>query len=445
MCPLAHAQSVSSHLVRAWCCGALLLGAGLLPTPVGAQTKPAATKAKTAPAAKAATQAYAAGIKAFDTGKAKTAITSLSSALRQGGLPPQKMAKALFYRGVAYRKQGKPAQAISDLTSAVWIKGGLSDADRVAALDERKVAYKEAGLGANVPQGLKPGAGVPSTAVARSVPVTPPTVAVPQISSSSSGAATSAWQTTAATAAKNTQPPVAAATPPSSPPATTLSPVPGANTPPVAAAQPGSSGVGTTFSNIGSSISQGLSGVGSFFGNVFSSNAAQPAAPANNASQIATSSTARTPGPTATLQPLQTPSSAPAAPVTQGWALATKPAVKPTVPPRQPAQATQKVALNKPPQAAPAKPKPRAVPAGKFRLQVAAVRSEAKAQHVVSQLRSKYAGQLAGATAQIDATAIGNMGTFYRVRVGPYADTKTPRSLCAVLKQDGFDCLIVTP
>ena len=46
------------------------------------------------------------------------AAQALSQAL-QGGLPSRQMAKALYHRGVAYRRQGKPAQAISDLTSAL--------------------------------------------------------------------------------------------------------------------------------------------------------------------------------------------------------------------------------------------------------------------------------------------------------------------------------------
>ena len=49
------------------------------------------------------------------------------------------MAKALFYRGVAYRQQRKPAQAISDLTSALWLKGGLGGSDRADALQQRTV------------------------------------------------------------------------------------------------------------------------------------------------------------------------------------------------------------------------------------------------------------------------------------------------------------------
>ena len=420
---------------------------------VSAQTKPSTAAAAKKPDSKAAEKAYAAGVKAFDSGKVDSAVTSLSSALRQGGLPPQKMAKALFYRGSAYRKKGKPAQAISDLTSAVWIKGGLTDGDRVAAIEQRKAAYKEAGLGTKVPKSLQPGASVPSTAVATAVPVAP---TASQVTSTPSGAATSAWQTTAgvapasaaqqvasatpaAPATNTTASPFSALTPPitptAPPPSTTLSAMPrGGSAPaPQAQTQTGSTGAGSTLSNIGSSISQGLSGVGSFFGNVFSSNNNAPANSANPTTEIATSSTQlppATPGSPSTSAPTG------GAVVTQGWGPSTK-ATTTSAPVRtaalQPKPAPRPVA---------AKPKPKP---GKFRLQVAAVRSEAKAQQVVAQLRSKYASALAGAAPQIDAAAIGNMGTFYRVRVGPYADTTTPRGLCTQLKSDGYDCLIVTP
>ncbi|MCH9764788.1 MAG: SPOR domain-containing protein [Alphaproteobacteria bacterium] len=423
-------------------------------TAANAQEKPAAKPAAAASAqakGEAAEKAYASGVKAFDGGKVDSAVVSLSSALRQGGLPAPKMAKALFYRGAAYRKQGKPAQAISDLTSAVWIKGGLSDGDRLAAIEQRKAAYKEAGLGTSVPSGLTPGAGVPSTATATAVPV-----AAPKVSSTATGAATSGWQTTAAAQqaapvavapqpaattqapAPSSSSPFSALTPPitpAPPPPTTLSALPqgstGAQSPSTPTGSAAPSAIGTTFSNVGNSISQGLSGVGSFFGNMFTPSGAPPASSTATAatptSGIATSSTA--PAPTAV-------GTAKAPSVTQGWGPATKAAP-------QPSSASPKKVRTA--AVAPAKPAPKpAAKIGKFKLQVAAVRSEAKAQQVVAQLKTKYASQLGSAAAEIDAASIGNMGTFYRVRVGPYADTKAPRGLCASLKTDGFDCLIVT-
>lgn len=45
---------------------------------------------------------------------------------------------------------------------------------------------------------------------------------------------------------------------------------------------------------------------------------------------------------------------------------------------------------------------------------------------------------------EIDEAVIGSMGTFYRVRLGPYANAKEPNQLCTTLKPQGFDCLVVT-
>src|SRR4029079_1419513 len=68
------------------------------------------------------------------------AAQPLTTVLGGGNLPPAIMAKALLYRGIAYRQQKKPALAIADLTSALWLKGGLGEADRNDALKQRTSA-----------------------------------------------------------------------------------------------------------------------------------------------------------------------------------------------------------------------------------------------------------------------------------------------------------------
>ena len=73
-------------------------------------------------------------------------MQTLTTTISGGNLPPAIMAKALLYRGMAYRNQQKPAQAISDITGALWLKGGLSPTDRTSALQQRTAAYQEAGL-----------------------------------------------------------------------------------------------------------------------------------------------------------------------------------------------------------------------------------------------------------------------------------------------------------
>jgi SPOR domain len=111
----------------------------------GEQAEPkAAAPKKVDPAA--AERMIDSGIKLLQAGKVEPAIQTFSGAIAGGGLPPAQMARAMYQRGVAYRKANKPALAISDLTSALWLKGGLQDADRSDAVLQRTQAYREAGL-----------------------------------------------------------------------------------------------------------------------------------------------------------------------------------------------------------------------------------------------------------------------------------------------------------
>jgi hypothetical protein len=128
------------------CCTAALAALAWI-GPLAAQTVPKPPAAKAAePKGPAADESFAAGTQAFEQGKTDQAIAALSTAINTGKLAPPQLAKALFYRGVAYRKQAKPGQALSDLTAAVWLRGGLSDTDRVIAEDHRRSLQREVGL-----------------------------------------------------------------------------------------------------------------------------------------------------------------------------------------------------------------------------------------------------------------------------------------------------------
>ena len=88
-----------------------------------AAAKKPAKKKKQDPAE--AQRAIEAALKLLEAGKAGSGRAGADHRARGGNLPPAIMAKALLYRGIAYRQQKKPAQAIADLTSALWLKGGL--------------------------------------------------------------------------------------------------------------------------------------------------------------------------------------------------------------------------------------------------------------------------------------------------------------------------------
>ena len=87
------------------------------------------------------------GYKALQAKEAKQAIAALTRALDAGSLQRKEMAKALYYRGIAYRTSDRAAKAISDLTSSLWLKGALTKKERADALKQRKLAYSSAGIG----------------------------------------------------------------------------------------------------------------------------------------------------------------------------------------------------------------------------------------------------------------------------------------------------------
>jgi len=501
----------------------LALAAGVLLSiaslPFASEAAAQASKAKAAKDAKSAAeaqraaaaagqQAYAAGVRSFESGDIARAEQQLSTALAGGGLPNAQMARALYYRGSAYRQLGRPAQAISDLTTAVWLKGGLPPDLKTKAIEARKLAYQEAGLGDSPPPiGAAPMDQSPSTPATAAAPATsspgtqvvevteqsfwsgfsmpsltgspaapaapaaqtaaapaggepqqqsssfwsflpslggssaaepaPPaaagfattTVAASDaaasapakgfgaVSETAQAAQTSSWDTaTAASAAASPAPAqtiVASYVPP--PEAVGLT---APSTPPPAA--PG----GTAWSNPLAGTGQAVSG---FFSNMFSPGAAP--AEATTTTAVTTGSTAGASGwettdPTGatsqTSSMLQRGPDSPSASEQMPWATGSTGA----------AAAPARVAT--------------AAPGGRYKLQVAAVRSREEAERLAQSLSGYQPVRDGRVRPEIDETVIGSMGTFYRVRLGPYADSKEPGQLCATLKPQGFDCLVVT-
>lgn len=325
----------------------------------GAQTPPAkgadsklaaAGKAKKAAAAKKqdpadAQQAIEIALKLLEDGKSEQAEETLTTLLQGGKLPPAIMAKALLYRGIAYRQQKKPAQAIADLTSALWVKGGLAESDRKDALRQRTSAYQEAGL-------------------------------------SDSGD------------------PVAAAMPSNARPPTRTASASGLSEDGGSAAPPAKQGGGWSLTNP----------FAGWFGGA--------------------SSTASTPPPQESGPPATTASiepSAPRGPASSGWSSNTE---------RGGASAAA---------SAPAATRTAAVrPDGKFRVQVGLARSQAEAEALAAKVKRDHAGLLAEREPEIDQAVVGNMGSFYRVRIGPYASAGEGQAACAKLRGPGIDCLVVT-
>lgn len=81
---------------------------------------------------------------------------------------------------------------------------------------------------------------------------------------------------------------------------------------------------------------------------------------------------------------------------------------------------------------------------GRFKLQLAAVRSRAEAEAVAQRFAGEQGAKAGGRTPAIEEAVFGNMGKFYRVHVGPYATAGEPEKLCQTLRTSGYDCLIVS-
>lgn len=308
-----------------------------------------------------------AGIKSYEAGRMDNAISTLTKAIGGGGLSSQDLAKALYYRGLASSRSGKSAQAIADLTSAVWMKGGLSPSEQKTALETRAKAYAAVGVKDPGPPTTSVGAPLPKTAASL------PTKAAAKVASST--------------------------------PATPGSFKTNVNKPAAPAPVGSASGAQASSGNP-------LSGVGNFFSGLFGgSSSSKPAS-------------------TASINPKAPASGANTAVST--WSSQTSVA-----------EPRQRVAAVAPAAPVAAASKTTAKPSGKYRLQVAAVRSRDEAERLAGALRQKHSSQIGSRVPDISERVFGNMGTFYQVNVGPFAKASDTQRVCKVLKADGFDCLVV--
>lgn len=111
----------------------------------------AAPAGSAAAADEAASRSLTIGVDAYRQGSLEAAVEALSEALR-GALSSRQAAKAFYYRGLAYRALGRPAQAVADLEAAIAQRNGLSLGQLADAEDQRDAARRGSGAPAtNIP------------------------------------------------------------------------------------------------------------------------------------------------------------------------------------------------------------------------------------------------------------------------------------------------------
>jgi sporulation related protein len=358
------------------------------------------------------------GAASLAAGKYDAAVRQLSATINSDSASPGEAAKALYLRGIAYRKMGEPARAVADLGAAIWL--GLPQDDRVKALVNRGLAYKAAGLGreaeAELAQARKlggsgevdtliaEGAGAPVGAAAIAAFATevtpgdagasgrPRSEPVPDFSTSVSGGA---------------------APPPTEPPPTRT-----------ANAAPGSWSTSVSDDSKPAPRATGGNLVSRWWGTLSDSSA---------------SNEAPAPAPTQAAPPPR-PAAPPEAAASSSWSTSTETqAAAPSGGGDSGSRWSRLFGRTAAVDSA-AQPAPAGAPsaAGAYRLQLATSRSEAEAQALWKTVSKSQS--LGGVGHDIERVEIGSFGTFYALRIGPFPDKAESLKVCNALKRSGIDC-----
>jgi len=372
-------------------------------------------------------QAQDAGLKSgaasLEAGKYDSAVRQLSATVNHENASPEQAAKALYLRGIAYRKLGEPGRAIADLGAALWL--GLPASDKVRALVNKGLAYKAAGLSSQGDAELDRARSASSSSTVQKLiaedggaVVASTSSATETSSSQSSNSGESVWNRIV----------------PSFGGATTSAPPPPAEPEPAAPA-PSSTRTAAAAPTAGWSASvtdetaEATSGnrVSRWFGSIAGDSAPTPTpAPAPEA-----------PAPQATPKPAAAPPSA------ASWAANTET----TKVVSEGADSGSGTAVGRwfsrttsTGESAPAT----AATGGGYQVQLANSRSKAEAEALWKQV-ARSNQRLASASPQIEKVDIGSFGTFYSLKVGPFASEQEGSKVCNALKRAGTDCLVVSP
>ena len=91
--------------------------------------------------------------------------------------------------------------------------------------------------------------------------------------------------------------------------------------------------------------------------------------------------------------------------------------------------------------AKPAAPAAAPAAAGGYTLQIGAFKSQAEAEAAWKAYKAKHAALLSGYSDNIQQADLGEKGTWYRLKVGGFADREVASALCDRLKADGGACI----
>jgi tetratricopeptide (TPR) repeat protein len=172
--------------------------------------------------------------------------------------------------------------------------------------------------------------------------------------------------------------------------------------------------------------------------------------PAPSSRPLNTESTPSAPSRTADAAPTEAPSSG-GNRVSRWWGSITgsssdsEPAAPPPAPAKPPAISSDWSTETQPaPGTRVAAASPTAPVGGGYLLQLSPTRSPEEATALWKQV-AKANSQLASLQPRIERTDMGNLGTFYRLQIGPFPDKAESLKVCNTLKRSGVDCFLVAP
>jgi cell division septation protein DedD len=366
------------------------------------------------------------GAASLAAGKYDNAVRQLSATVNSENASPGDAAKAMYLRGIAYRKLGQPSRAIADLGAAIWL--GLPESDRVKALVHRGLAYQAAGLSkegeaeialarkaggrGEVDQLIAEGGGSAEGAAAVAAFSTEVRPGDQSESSASARARAEPLPNFSTTVSGGEAAP-------RSEPAPTRT----ADASPAQDAAPSS---WNTSVDGGAPKSSG-NRVSRWFGSLTDSSDTPAAAPAPTAAAAPSAPAARpAPAPAAAssswttkTETQEAASGGASAGESKGWGRLFNRTAEGDPAPAQPAASSSSGG-------------------GAYRLQLATSRSEEEAKALWKKVSQNQG--LAGTQPEIEKVEIGDFGTFYSLRVGPFPDKAESLKVCNALKRGGVDC-----
>jgi hypothetical protein len=362
------------------------------------------------------------GTASLKAGKYESAVRQLSATVNHANATKGQAAEALYLRGIAYRKLGRPGRAIADLGAAVWL--GLPTSEKVRALVNKGLAYRAAGLSSQANAAFEAARKASSSSTVDKIMAEDGGAVVASSSadtavsaSSQSDSGESVWSRLVPSfgSSSSTPPPQAAAQEPAS------------TSPRTEAAAPktgwNASVADETSQPSGNAVSR-------WFGSLAGESAPAPS-----------SQSSPSPAPAAAPKPAPPKRTAAAPPSAASWSANTQ--TQKVVSEESGSSVLGRWFGGESSESAP--PSPAATPAGGgYTVQLANSRSEAEAQALWKKV-SRSNRQLASATPRIEKVKIGSFGTFYSLRIGPYASREQSTSVCNALKRSGTDCSVISP